>query len=90
MRFSRNVGYEPKALDLLGAHGQIDADQMFEQAVRQPMILDDPAPSYLPARQRENDGASVALSSQNSTARQEEEEWILCDFDDLGNLIEEC
>ena len=57
------------------------------------MILDDPAPSNLPASQHENDGASVALSShspQHSIARQEEEEWILCNFDDLGNLIEEC
>ena len=66
---------------------------MFEQAVRQPMMLGDPAPSNLPASQRENDGASVALpshSSQQSIARQEEEEWILCDFDDLGNRIEEC
>ena len=55
---------------------------MFEQAVRQPM---DSAPSNLPVSQRDNDGASVALSShssQNSITRQEEEEWILCEFDD--------
>ena len=62
------------------------------EATRDPG-LDDPAPSNLPASQRVNDGASVALSShssQNSIARQEEEEWIFCEFDDLGNLIEEC
>ena len=66
---------------------------MFEQVVRHPMIMDDSAPSNLLVSQRDNDGASVALSShssQNSITRQEEEEWILCEFDDLGNLIEEC
>ena len=39
---------------------------MFEQAVKQPMIMDDSAPSNLPVSQRDNDGASVALSSHSS------------------------
>ena len=57
------------------------------------MLTDDSAPSNLPVSQQDNDGASVALSphsSQNSFTRQDEEEWILCEFDDLGHLIEEC
>ena len=36
--------------------------------------------------------ASVSLlphSSQNSIRSEEEEEWIICELDDLGNLIEE-
>ena len=29
-------------------------------------------------------------SSQNSMGSEEEEEWIICELDDQGNLIEEC
>ena len=42
---------------------------------------------------RDEGEASVSLlphSSQNSMGSEEEEEWIICELDDLGNLIEEC
>ena len=42
---------------------------------------------------RDEGEASVSLlphSSQNSMGGEEEEEWIICELDDQGNLIEEC
>ena len=66
---------------------------MFDQAVRQPMIMDDSACENTLVRQHVEGEASVSLfprSSQNSMGSEEEEEWIICELDDLGNLIEEC
>ena len=66
---------------------------MLDQAVRQPMIMDDSARENTLVCQHDNGEASVSLSphlSQNSMGREEEEEWVICELDDLGNLIEEC
>ena len=45
---------------------------MFDQAVRQPMIMDDSA--------RENTLVCPHLS-QNCMGREEEEEWVICELD---------
>ena len=66
---------------------------MFDQAVRQPMILEHSAHESALECQHDEGEASVSLiphSSQNSLGSEEEEEWIICELDDLGNLIEEC
>ena len=66
---------------------------MFDQAVRQPMIMEDSARESTLVRQRDEGEASVSLiphSSQNSMGSEEEEEWITSELDDLGKLIEGC
>ena len=66
---------------------------MFDQAARHPMIMDDSARENTLVCQRDNGEASVSLSphlSQNSMRREEEEEWVICELDELRNLIEEC
>ena len=66
---------------------------MFEQAVRQPMIVDDPAPNNLPVSQRDFDGFLVPCLHTlpkiplRDRKRRSGSSVIL---DDLGNLIEEC
>ena len=57
------------------------------------MIMDDSARENTLVRQRDNGEVSVSLPphlSQNSMGREEEEEWVICELDKLGNLIEEC
>ena len=66
---------------------------MFDQAVRQPMLMDDSARENTLALQRDNGEASVSLSphlSPNSMGREKKEEWVICELDELGNLVEEC
>ena len=66
---------------------------MVDQAVRQPMIMEDSAHESALVCQHDEGEASVSLiphSSQISMGSEEEEEWIICELDDLGNLIKEC
>ena len=63
---------------------------MFDQAVSQSMIMDDSARENTLVRQRDNGEASVSLSPHLSQNSEEKEEWVICELDDLGNLIEEC
>ena len=58
---------------------------MFDQAVRQPMILEDSAHESALECQRDEGEALVCLiphSSQNSLGSEEEEEWIICELDE--------
>ena len=60
---------------------------MFDQAMRQPMILDDSALENTLVRQHDEGEAPVSMlphSSQNSIGSEEEDEWIICEFDDLA------
>ena len=66
---------------------------MFDQAVRQLMIMDDSALENTLVRQHGEGEAPVSViphSSHNFMGSEEEEEWILCELDDRGSLIEEC
>ena len=57
------------------------------------MLMDDSARENTLALQHDMGEVSVSLSphlSPNSMGREEEEEWVICELVELGNLVEEC
>ena len=65
---------------------------MFDQAVRQPMLLDDTARGDLFVLQQSTVEIKRPLSPQllPNLRHEEQEEWIFCEVADQGNPLDEC